>query len=93
MLRYDVVLTGLAAAQVIHEFDCPIYLETLANAAGQYMLNCNGSEGILVAVGESVRFHIELPIPAGAVLGQSTLSWTPIEPAGPELTATITIVA
>jgi hypothetical protein len=93
VLRYDVVLTAVDFPVVISESDCPIYAETLANATAQFLLDCNGSDGILIAPGEAVVFHIELPIPPDATLGQSTLSWIAVEPAGTELSATITIVA
>jgi hypothetical protein len=94
-LRYDVVVTVPANdtdSQLVADATCPIYTETLGTATGQFLLNCNGIWGVLIAPGESVRFHIELVIPTDTEPGPATLSWTPIEPAGHQATAAITIL-
>jgi hypothetical protein len=93
VLHYDVVFTATGAPVIIDNINCPVYLEKLGSAGAQLLLNCNGSHAILIQTGESVRFHIELPIPADAVAGSATLSWAPIEPAGDAVTATVIIVA
>ena len=93
VLRYDFVVTAQTNPQVISDSNCPIYTEALGAATGQFLLSCNGSDGITISAGETVRFHMELPIPANAATGPATLTWTPIEPGGPPVTATVTIVA
>ena len=93
VLRYDVVVSARTDPQVISTDNCPIYSETLGFEVGQFLLNCNGTDGILISPGDPVRFHIELPISPKATLGPATLSWTPIEPTGPTVTAAVTIIA
>jgi Protein of unknown function (DUF4232) len=101
VLRYDVVMTAKSgpsngdkpAISVVLSDDCPIYRESLVASIGEFLLSCNGSDGILIAPGESVRFHIELLIPADAALGPATLTWTPVEPTAAPVTASITITA
>jgi len=88
VLRYDVVMKGPFD---LFDSDCPVYTETIENASAQLLLNCTDGAGIHVTGGEEVRFHIELPIPADAAPGQATLTWTPVEPAGTSVTATVTI--
>jgi hypothetical protein len=92
VLQYDVVMTAVGDRVVISDFDCPIYEEALGAVVAHHLLDCNGSDGIGIAPGESVRFHIELPIPPDANPGRTTLSWQPIEPVGTEVTAEVTIV-
>lgn len=92
VLRYDVVLTGRGNPAVLDATNCPVYAETLGGATAEFLLNCDSSDGILVGNEESVRFHIELRIPANAPGGPATLSWTPVEPSGAEVTTTVTIV-
>ena len=92
-LRYDVLMASSDGQQSIADPFCPIYTETLANASGQFLLNCNGSDGVSIGNNEPTVFHIELAIPADAPLGPSTLTWTPVEPTGPTISATVTIVA
>ncbi|HEY0520857.1 MAG TPA: DUF4232 domain-containing protein [Ilumatobacteraceae bacterium] len=92
VFKYDIVMTASTDGPVELGVDtCPIFTETLATASAQLMLNCNGSDGILIGAGESVRFHLELTIPANAAAGPATLSWTPTEPAGAEVTTNVTI--
>jgi hypothetical protein len=93
VLKYDVVLAAGSDPFFVDGSNCAIYTEALGAATAQLQLNCNGRDGILVGSGESVRFHIELPIPADAAVGPAALFWTPIEPAGDAVTAPITIVA
>ncbi|MEA3183671.1 MAG: hypothetical protein QOJ74_148 [Ilumatobacteraceae bacterium] len=94
VLRYDLVVTAPTDTAVLPNDACPIYTETLGAAAlGQYLLDCTGTEGILIAPGETVRFHIELPIPADAATGPATLTWIPVEPVGSPVTGTVTITA
>jgi hypothetical protein len=68
-----------------------VYTETLGTASGQFLLNCTSGNGVVVGTGETVRFHVELPIPANATPGAATLAWTPIEPTGIAITAAVTI--
>jgi Protein of unknown function (DUF4232) len=91
VLRYDVVVTTTDGPFVFDESNCPVYTETLGTATAQLLLSCNGTDGVLINTGESVRFHIELPIPADAAAGPATLTWTPIEPTGTPITAPVTI--
>lgn len=93
ILHYDVVITATDTPFVVDQGNCPIYTETLGTASAQLLLNCNSSNAILIGARESVRFHIELPIPADASLGATTLTWTPIEPTGTPVTSSVTIVA
>ena len=93
VLRYDVVVSAKGDPYVISEYNCPIYSETLGFEVGQFLLYCNGSDGILISPGDPVRFHVELPISPEMAPGPATLSWTPIEPTGPTVTATVTITA
>lgn len=93
LLRYDVVVSATADPQVITAGSCPIYSESLGSEVDQFLLYCNGDDGILISPGEPVRFHIELPVPPLTALGPATLSWTPIEPTGSTVTATVTITA
>lgn len=92
-LHYDVVVSTDGDPQPIADPFCPIYTETIANASAQYLLDCNGSDGVLVTKGDPVVFHIELPIPADATPGPATLTWTAVEPAATPVTATVTILA
>jgi hypothetical protein len=101
VLHYDVVLTAKSGTSnpgkpatpvpVMLSESCPVYTESLSSASGEYLLNCNSDEGMLIAPGESVRFHIELEIPASAAPGPATLTWTPVEPTGTPVTASVTI--
>ena len=99
VLHYDVVVTAKSVpsngARRRRRSCCPravpIYTETLGSATGEFLLNCNGDEGIVIAPGETVRFHIELTIPADAPAGPATLTWTPVEPTGTPVTASVTI--
>ena len=92
VLRYDVVMTAPDSEQSLDSRTCPVYSETLGTANGQFLLNCTSGNGVVViGIGESVRFHVELPIPANATPGATTLTWTPIEPIGAPITATVTI--
>ncbi|HEX2783401.1 MAG TPA: DUF4232 domain-containing protein, partial [Ilumatobacteraceae bacterium] len=99
ILRYDVVVTaksgpsngGKEATAVVLSDSCPVYTESLSSATGEFLLNCNSDEGMFIAPGESVRFHIELSIPAAAPAGPATLTWTPVEPTGAPVTASLTI--
>jgi hypothetical protein len=99
ILHYDVVVTatsgrsnpGKPAASVGLSDSCPVYTESLSSASGEYLLNCSSDEGLFIAPGESVRFHIELSIPAAAPAGPATLTWTPVEPTGAPVTASVTI--
>lgn len=90
ILRYDVVMTA-SSEQSLDATTCPVYTEMLGSAAGQFLLNCTSGKGVVLGVGETVRFHVELPIPANATPGTTTLTWTPIEPAGTAIPATVTI--
>ena len=92
VLHYDVVFTGRATPAVLDATNCPVYAETLGSVTAEFLLNCDSSDGVLVGSGEAVRFHIELRIPADATVGPATLSWTPVEPFGAEVTITVTIV-
>ena len=92
VLHYDVVLTGRATPTVLDGTNCPVYTETLAGATAEFLLNCNGSDAVLVGSQESVRFHIELRVPADAPVGPATLSFAPVEPSGTEVTTTVTII-
>jgi hypothetical protein len=91
VLRYDVVMTAPSSPQSLDSRTCPVYTETLGTASGQFLLNCTSGNGVLIDTGETVRFHVELQIPANAAPGAATLAWTPIEPAGTPITATVTI--
>ncbi len=91
VLHYDVVMTAPDTEQVLLDGTCPVYTHTLGTVTGQLLLNCTSSDGVLIGVGESVRFHIDLPIPAGAAVGTTTLTWTPVEPSGPAVTAKVAI--
>jgi hypothetical protein len=91
VLRYDLVITAPHTPSVLDPTNCPIYTETIGTASAQLLLNCNTSEAILINAGESVRFHIELPIPTDAAQGRATLSWSPVEPTGDTVTTDVTI--
>ncbi len=92
ILHYDVIVTAKSGPVVLIDA-CPIYTESLGAATGEFLLNCNSDEGTLITTGESVRFHIELAIPADASTGPATLTWTPVEPTGAPVTASVTITA
>ena len=91
VLRYDVVMTSPSFEQSLDSSTCPVYTETLGTATRQFLLNCTSGNGVVIGIGESVRFHVELPIPADAAPGATTLTWNPIEPTGAAVTATVTI--
>ena len=90
VLRYDVVMTA-PSSQSLDSSTCPVYTETLGTASGQFLLNCTSGNDVVIDAGETVRFHVELPIPANAAPGATILTWTPIEPSGTPVTATVTI--
>ncbi|MEP7203458.1 MAG: DUF4232 domain-containing protein [Ilumatobacteraceae bacterium] len=92
VMKFDVVMTASGDSVIISDFNCPIYEEKLGAAVAWYLLECNGSDGILIAPNESVVFHIELPVPSDAPLGPATLTWASIEPSGAAVTATVAIV-
>jgi hypothetical protein len=91
VLHYDVVMAAPTSEQSLDSRTCPVYTETLGTASGQFLLNCTSGNGVVVGVGETVRFHVELAIPANATPGATTLAWTPIEPTGTAITTTVTI--
>jgi hypothetical protein len=90
VLRYDVVMTA-PTSQSLDSSTCPVYTETLGTTSGQFLLNCTSGNEVVIDSGETVRFHVELPIPANATPGATTLTWTPIEPTGTPVTATVTV--
>ena len=91
VLRFEITITATSdagAVLAIADNSCPVYTAALQDASGgtvateQQLLNCDGQNGILLTAGESVTFHIELPVPAGATAGSATLSFTSDEPTG-----------
>jgi hypothetical protein len=55
-------------------------------------VSVSGVCGAAAAEWETIRFHIQLAVPADAKLGSLTLSWRAVEPASSEATTTVAIV-
>lgn len=76
LLRFRVALTN--SGKTVFRFarsSCPVYIEELLPAAPHlYVLNCRPVVGP-IAPHETVLFEMRIPIPAGARLGNTSLTW------------------
>ena len=89
---YSVTFTNTSLNTFPLVDDCPLYRQSLGDAeSGPLVLNCNGSEGVLVARCVSpVRNAIRRAREAAG--GATTLRWQFIEPEEPALTAPVTVI-
>jgi hypothetical protein len=88
VLRYSVTLQNTGSQPVVFPADCPVYLEwasdaTRAFAKEPHILNCRPAGSI--APGQSVRFAMQIPVPAGTQPGPYDLRWQFVGMPGPEL--------
>jgi hypothetical protein len=78
VLRYTVTLQNTGSQPVVFPADCPVYLEwatdsTRAFAKELHILNCRPVGTIAPA--QSVRFAMQIPVPAGTQPGPYDLRW------------------
>ena len=72
---------------------CPLYRVSLgATRSKALLLNCNGSQGLIIAPATTVRFEMRFAVPANQPLGPATLIWQFVEPEEPALSARVTVV-
>jgi hypothetical protein len=93
-LLYSITLTNASLyTYPLGGDECPLYWQSLGTTSNTLLRNCNGSEGLLIARGSSMRFRMRLNVPADQPLGRATLRWQFIEPDVPAHFAEVTVVA
>ena len=94
VLSYSITLTNTSQSTYpLVSDDGPLYWQSLGTTSNTLLLNCNGSEGLLIAWGSSMRFQMRLYVPADQPLGPATLRWQFIEPDLPAHFAQVTVGA
>ena len=74
LLHYRVALTNTGATAFrFTRSSCPSYLEQLAGRPQAYVLNCRPVAAI--PPHRTVLFEMQIPVPAGARLGNESLTW------------------
>ncbi len=72
---------------------CPLYNAAPGAAKSKtLLLNCNGSQGLIIAPNTTVRFEMRFAVPANQPLGTTNLTWRSIEPEEPAVSARVTVV-
>jgi hypothetical protein len=91
---YSITLTNTSLnSLVLVADDCPLYRESIGStASGTLLLNCGGSQGLIIQAGASVQFEMRLVVSAHQPLGPTTLRWQFIEPQDHALSSPVTVV-
>jgi hypothetical protein len=95
VVNFTVQMVNVTDNMMIFTADaCPIYRAAIGTETRQMLLNCGGEDGqgIFIPQGSAVRFDMQIEIPSDTLGGPHTLTWAPIEPAGPATSATVDIV-